>query len=51
MFNLGLPDILNINLVLKLNKVFRNNGKEVIRWIIKKSGFCLLKIFLKELDK
>ena len=39
-FNLGSPEILKINLVLKLNIKSKNKGKDVRRCTIRKSG-CL----------
>ena len=42
-----MPDILSINFVLKLKNIKRINGKEVIKWIIKKSGFSLSINFFK----
>ena len=46
MLNLGLPEILMINFDLKLNILNRINGKETIKWAIKKSGWCFFKIFI-----
>ena len=45
-FNLGVPDILTINLVLKLNIEKIKSGNEIIRCAIKYSGLSLFKSFL-----
>tara|TARA_A100001015_G_C14621434_1_gene568054 strand:+ start:333 stop:590 length:258 start_codon:yes stop_codon:yes gene_type:complete len=47
MFNLGFPEILNINLVSKLNKYNRISGSAVFKWIMKYSGLSFFKIFSK----
>ena len=39
--NLGNPDILKTNFVLNLNSINSVNGSDVIKCIIRKSGFFL----------
>jgi len=52
-FSFGKPDSLKIILVSFFKNKLKKIGREVIRWIIKKSGFFCCKIFfnLKKLKK
>ena len=52
-FNFGVPEILRINLVLKLKVVNNNSGSETIKCAIKYSGDSLIINFLnlKKLNK
>ena len=46
-FNFGVPEILMINLVLKLKILNNTSGSDIIRWAIKYSGTSLINNFLK----
>ena len=43
MFNLGIPEILKMNLVLILKFLIKNKGKDVIKCIIKNSALYFFK--------